>query len=32
VVLVKLRPGYRAERLLGVLRQLEGVRQVEWER
>src|SRR5215208_5170686 len=32
LVLVKLRPLYRAERLLDVLRKLEGVQQVEWER
>jgi putative Mg2+ transporter-C (MgtC) family protein len=32
LVLVKLRPLYKAERLLDVLRQLEGVQQVEWER
>jgi putative Mg2+ transporter-C (MgtC) family protein len=32
VLLVKLRPLYKAERLLDVLRQLEGVQQVEWER
>jgi hypothetical protein len=32
LLLVKLRPLYKAERLLDVLRQLEGVQQVEWER
>jgi putative Mg2+ transporter-C (MgtC) family protein len=32
LVLVKLRPLYKAERLLDVLRKLEGVQQVEWER
>jgi putative Mg2+ transporter-C (MgtC) family protein len=32
VLVVKLRPGYRPERLLDVLGRLEGVRQVEWER
>jgi putative Mg2+ transporter-C (MgtC) family protein len=32
LVLVKLRPLYKAERLLDVLGQLEGVQQVEWER
>jgi putative Mg2+ transporter-C (MgtC) family protein len=32
VLLVKLRPLYKAERLLDVLRKLEGVQQVEWER
>jgi putative Mg2+ transporter-C (MgtC) family protein len=32
VLLVKLRPLYKAERLLDVLGQLEGVQQVEWER
>jgi putative Mg2+ transporter-C (MgtC) family protein len=32
LVLVKLRPLYKAERLLDVLRRLEGVQQVEWER
>ena len=26
-----LRPGYRAEQLLDVLRRVEGVRHVEWE-
>jgi putative Mg2+ transporter-C (MgtC) family protein len=32
VLLVKLRPRYRPERLLDVLGRLEGVRQVDWER
>jgi putative Mg2+ transporter-C (MgtC) family protein len=32
VLLVKLRPLYKAERLLHVLGQIEGVQQVEWER
>jgi uncharacterized membrane protein YhiD involved in acid resistance len=32
VLLVKLRPLYKAERLLHVLSQIEGVQQVEWER
>jgi putative Mg2+ transporter-C (MgtC) family protein len=32
VLLVKLRPRYRPERLLDALGRLEGVRQVEWER
>ena len=32
LLLVKLRPLYKAERLLDVLRKLEGVQQVEWER
>jgi putative Mg2+ transporter-C (MgtC) family protein len=32
LLLVKLRPLYKAERLLDVLGQLEGVQQVEWER
>jgi putative Mg2+ transporter-C (MgtC) family protein len=32
VLLVKLRPRYRPERLLDALGGLEGVRQVEWER
>jgi putative Mg2+ transporter-C (MgtC) family protein len=31
VLLVKLRPRYRPEQLLGALRRLEGVLQVEWE-
>jgi putative Mg2+ transporter-C (MgtC) family protein len=32
VLVVKLRPRYRPERLLDVLRRLDGVRQIEWER
>jgi putative Mg2+ transporter-C (MgtC) family protein len=32
VLVVKLRPRYRPERLLDVLRGLDGVRQIEWER
>ena len=32
VLVVKLRPRYRPERLLDVLRSLDGVRQIEWER
>jgi putative Mg2+ transporter-C (MgtC) family protein len=32
LLLVKLRPRYRPERLLDVLGRLEGVRQVDWER
>ncbi len=31
VLLVKLRPRYRPEQLLGALRRVEGVLQVEWE-
>ena len=31
VLLVKLRPRYRPEQLLGALRHVEGVLQVEWE-
>ena len=31
VLLVKLRPRYRPEQLLGALRRMEGVLQVEWE-
>jgi putative Mg2+ transporter-C (MgtC) family protein len=32
VLVVKLRPRYRTERLVDVLGRLDGVRQVEWER
>ena len=31
VLLVKLRPLYKPERLLDALRRLDGVLQVEWE-
>jgi putative Mg2+ transporter-C (MgtC) family protein len=31
LLVVKLRPGYRPEQLLDVLRAIEGVRHVEWE-
>jgi hypothetical protein len=31
VLLVKLRPRYRPEQLLGALRRVDGVLQVEWE-
>jgi uncharacterized membrane protein YhiD involved in acid resistance len=32
LLVVKLRPRYRPERLVDVLGRLDGVRQVEWER